>query len=231
MKTRYVLLPLALLAAAGATAVSSVKAPLAAAPTPVLTATPVTGEYVEARTAAVFAGACHYNGELVTTGQDALLAWHVTSGSFEGIDLSGLRAMAAVTSPENLSHEHASRKTELLIDSSASAAQVKAFTDLLHSKASAQLGDIAAVRRGPIAFTHNDAGYTVSAEGYGTLDVHPMPNGECCKQPNLVWYSPILPLEGRKVGYTEAAAYTAGTVGDPWQRGDENSAFYGTCSF
>ena len=28
------------------------------------------GDYVEVRTASVFAGACHYNGEVVTTGRD-----------------------------------------------------------------------------------------------------------------------------------------------------------------
>src|SRR5687767_11175075 len=39
------------------------------------------GEYVEVRTASVFAGACHYNGEVVTTGRDALMAWNVTSGN------------------------------------------------------------------------------------------------------------------------------------------------------
>ena len=58
-----------------------------------------------------------------------------------------------------------------------------------------------------------------------------MPNDECCKQPNLVWYSPLMPLDHRKVGYTDSAAYLAGTVGDPWQRSDENSAFYGSFSF
>jgi hypothetical protein len=36
----------------------------------------ITGDYIEARTAAVFAGACHYNGELVTTGHDAIMAWN-----------------------------------------------------------------------------------------------------------------------------------------------------------
>ena len=37
--------------------------------------TKIAGDYVEARTASVFAGACHYNGELVTTGRDAIMAW------------------------------------------------------------------------------------------------------------------------------------------------------------
>ena len=43
------------------------------------------GDYVEARTASVFAGACHYNGELTTTGRDALMAWNITAGSWDGV--------------------------------------------------------------------------------------------------------------------------------------------------
>ena len=35
----------------------------------------VKGDYVEARTARVFAGACHYNGELTTTGRDVEMIW------------------------------------------------------------------------------------------------------------------------------------------------------------
>jgi len=46
--------------------------------------TSVKGDYVEVRTASVFAGACHYNGEVTTTGRDALMAWNVTSGNFCG---------------------------------------------------------------------------------------------------------------------------------------------------
>ena len=46
-------------------------------------------------------------------------------------------------------------------------------------------------------------------------------------QPNLVWYSPLVHLTWRKVGYTINAAYVAGQISDPWQRSDENGAFYG----
>src|SRR3954464_9991285 len=84
----------------------------------------ITGDYVEARTASVFAGACHYNGELVTTGRDAIMAWSFTSGSYHGTDLSGVRAMASVTADDNLSQEHATRKAELIVDTHATAAQV-----------------------------------------------------------------------------------------------------------
>src|SRR5438132_13368473 len=63
----------------------------------------VRGDYVEVRTASVFAGACHYNGEITTTGRDALMAWNVTSGKWSGVDLAGVRAVAIVTSEVNLS--------------------------------------------------------------------------------------------------------------------------------
>src|SRR6188474_3381125 len=69
------------------------------------------GDYVEVRTASVFAGACHYNGEVVTTGRDALMAWNVTSGKWQGVDLTGVRAMAIVTADANLSDDQAPRTT------------------------------------------------------------------------------------------------------------------------
>jgi hypothetical protein len=190
----------------------------------------IAGEYVEVRTASVFAGACHYNGELVTTGRDAVMAWNFTSGTWNGVDLRGLRAMGAVSSDENLSNETAIRKTELTIDSAATPAQASALADLLRKEYGARLGNIVAVRRAPIAFNHADRGYTIKADGFAEMSVQPMPNRECCKQPNLVWYSPLVPLKDRRVGYTRSAAYRAGTVGDTWERAAENSAFYGSFS-
>src|SRR4030095_3889913 len=81
------------------------------------------GDYVEARTASVFAGACHYNGEVVTTGRDALMAGNVTSGKWHGVDLSGLRVMAIVSAAANLGESNAARQSEIIIDSQASRTQ------------------------------------------------------------------------------------------------------------
>lgn len=189
----------------------------------------VTGDYVEARTASVFAGACHYNGELVTTGQEAIAAWDVTSGYWKGANLSGVKAMAAVGSDNNLG-EPGERRSELVIDSAVSDTQAAAFTDMLRTECGKQMGSIISVRRGPVTFVH-EGGYKVKSEGLGAMTVKPMPDAACCKQPNLVWYSPLAPIEGRKVGYTVEANYSSEKVGDRWQRGDENSAFYGTFAY
>ena len=190
----------------------------------------ITGDYVEARTASVFAGACHYNGELVTTGRDAIAAWSFTGGSYNGTDLSGVRAMAAVSSEQSLGLE-GTRKAELIVDTHATDAQATAVRDLIQSKCGDRIGKIVSLRRAPVSFTHDAKDFAVKADGFAELSVQPMPNNECCAQPNLVWYTPLSPIEGRKVGYTLSASYTAGSIGDRWQREGENSAFYGTFAF
>jgi len=188
------------------------------------------GDYVEVRTASVFAGACHYNGELVTTGRDAIMAWNVTAGEFNGVNLAGVRAMAVVSSEANLIDDKAVRKSEIVIDA-ASDAQAAAWTAMLKQQSAAALGTIVSVKRGPVTFKHDAKhGYTVDAAGFASAQVSAMPNGECCKQPNDVWYEPLTKLEGRKVGFTATARYAGGKVGENWQRANENSAFYGSFS-
>ena len=60
------------------------------------------GEYVEARTAEVFAGGCIMNSEAETMGRQAIMAWKITTGSFDGVVLDGLTVAAAVAGDRNL---------------------------------------------------------------------------------------------------------------------------------
>jgi hypothetical protein len=187
------------------------------------------GDYVEVRTASVFAGACHYNGEVVTTGRDAMMAWNVTSGKWQGVDLAGMRALAIVTADANLSDNDAARQSEIIIDAQASDAQSKALIDVLQRKYAAAFGNVVAVRRAPISFQHSGRSYAVAADD-ASINVEAMPNDLCCKMPNLVWYTPLVGLENRKVGYTVKATYSGKTIATPWSRSGENSAFYGSFS-
>ena len=189
--------------------------------TPKLTA-PIAGDYVEARTASVFAGACHYNGELVTTGNDAIMAWQFNSG---------VRVMAVVSSEANLGDGSASRKSEIVVDDSAASMQGDAAVKAILSREASSLGKVVAIRSAKITFRHEQGQYQVESAGFASLVIEALPDGECCKQPNSVWYSPLAHLSSREVGYTDNAAYLAGKITDSWQRGDENSAFYGAFSY
>jgi len=187
----------------------------------------VTGDYVEARTASVFAGACHYNGELTTTGRDAELVWHVRTGTASGVDISGLNVLAAVTAADNLKDAVTSRRTVLFIDERATPAQTKALAGLLMTSYKDSLGEIVAVKRAPITFTRTGDSFKVDARSIGKLDVAAMPNAECCKQPNLVWYQPLVNITDRKVGFTRESGIEDSTLGVSWSKLNQNTAFYG----
>ncbi len=188
----------------------------------------IRGDYVEVRTASVFAGACHYNGEVTTTGRDALMAWNVTSGKWNGVDLAGVRAVAVVTSDVNLSDNDAARRSEIIIDRNASHSQAVAMLEVLKTRYVGSLGRIVAVVSAPVSFDHTGGSYTVNAGRLASINVEAMPNDLCCKMPNLIWYSPLVPLGNRKVGYTRDALYAGDSLGQSWERSGENSAFYGS---
>src|SRR5215207_6891252 len=150
------------------------------------------GVYVEARTASVFAGACHYNGELTTAGREAVLAWGVTAGSWDGVSLAGVRAVAVVGSEANLTDSAAARRSELIVDGNASAAQAAALARALGHAYGAVLGRVAGVRRAPVSFSAEGKSYKVAAPGAAVLDVEAMPDDLCCRMPQLVWYAPLV---------------------------------------
>ena len=108
-------------------------APLAARP-----ASSVTGTYVEARTAEVFAGACVMNGEAATTWREALVAWKVDHGQVNGVAVDGLAVVAALSADANLGiHEIGGEATTaraaLYVDSRATAAQRTALVSMVRS--------------------------------------------------------------------------------------------------
>jgi len=191
----------------------------------------IRGDYVEVRTASVFAGACHFNGEVTTTGRDALMAWNVVSGKWKGVDLSGVRAVAIVTSDTNLSESDVARRSEIVVDRTASHEQAVAFVEALKTKYAGSLGNIVAVLSEPITFDHTGKNYSVEAGRIAAINVEALPNDLCCKMPNLVWYSPLVPLSNRKVGYTTNALFAGDKLGTEWQRSGENSSFYGNFAF
>src|SRR5437016_10294279 len=56
----------------------------------------ISGDYLETRSADVYTGQCFANGEVNLVGNEAILAWHVQSGTWNGVPLDGLSVAAAV---------------------------------------------------------------------------------------------------------------------------------------
>src|SRR5882724_8608624 len=67
----------------------------------------IRGDYVETRSADVYTGSCFANGEVNLVGNEAILAWHVQSGTWDGVQLDGLTVAAAVRARATLGDPYA----------------------------------------------------------------------------------------------------------------------------
>ena len=56
----------------------------------------IKGEYIETRSADIYTGQCFANGEMGLAGDQAIVAWHVKKGSWDGVSLAGLSVVGAV---------------------------------------------------------------------------------------------------------------------------------------
>src|ERR1700736_6747049 len=75
----------------------------------------IRGDYIEARTADVFTGPCFSNAEVFVYGSQAVMAWKVNEGSFDGVDLSGLSVAAAVKGTTTFSEDKPELATAVVI--------------------------------------------------------------------------------------------------------------------
>ncbi len=184
------------------------------------------GTYIEARSASVFAGACHYNSELVTAGREALLAWRFEAGRVGGTDLAGVEVLAAVASAENLS-QGAARRSVLYVDASVTDEQRQTVRDWVQARCGAELGEVIAVESLPVDVAFDGERYSARAGEALELTGSLLPDRECCKMPYDVWYEPFTPIEGRIVGNSERFAWNETRLARGFELRERNDTFLG----
>ena len=117
---------------------------------------------------------CVWLGEATREGCDVLLAWHVSSGSKDGVDLSGLNAVMAVRSPKRMTD--GGWKVALYLDDRASTEQADALGAVFSGSAGGHLsglgpliGEVAGVK--PAAITFERTGGSLHAEVAGAVSM------------------------------------------------------------
>ena len=196
------------------------------------TATAIAGDYVEARTAEVFAGGCILGSEGEPAGREAILAWRGGQGTVNGVTLDGLAVVAVVAADTSLGmHEiggaapHAI-KAALRIDKRATPAQRDALVTLARTLAPSVVRDIVDVKAVPIAFDR-DAHHVVVRAGEAALDVSPHLHHD----PNcgaLQWFEPLAATSHAELGMTNTQTWSGSSLGSQWDQTDRKSSFVGT---
>jgi hypothetical protein len=193
----------------------------------------VSGSYVEARTAEVFTGACIMGSEAETMGKEAVLAWKVDRGTFNGISLDGLAVVAAVAGDKNLGikevgGEQAVTHSTLFVDQRANPAQRLALVALASDLSKGTLGTIVNVSPAPIRFADSDAEVQVTGSPV-TLEVSKhAPHEETCGA--MQWFHPLASVDAAEVGLTAQHSFTGSGLGSRWSDPNRRSSFYGTFS-
>jgi hypothetical protein len=189
------------------------------------------GDYVEARTCNIYIGACHANGERVTTGREAILAWDIKDGEIDGYKMTGLKAMAVVVGSDNLGDcstpaaKCGARKTVLYVDSRASDGQRESLAWALNDKYGKALGTIVKVKSAPISFTRKGQEFAVSIPNVAEVKATALKKS-CCVMPHEVWYKPMIEVKNSVIGTASINEFKgAAELKTQWRRTDENSTY------
>ena len=194
----------------------------------------LTGSYVEARTAEVFTGGCIMNSEAETVGKQAVLAWKVDRGSFNGISLDGLSVVAAISGDRNLGMQEMggdkpSVRSAMYVDARANAAQQLALVAMANELSHGIVGTIVQVTPSPIQFPDHGSEIQVSA-GQVTLDV----NKHLTHEPTcgaMQWFHPFAQIDDAAMGVASQHLFTGSALGTKWSDPNKRSAFFGTFSY
>lgn len=190
----------------------------------------VQGEYIEARSASVYVGACHFGAEFVEGGKEATLVWNIHRGSWNNVSLDGLTAVAVVSAKNNLAIDTKTRKSVLYVDTKATSEQRAALSNMLATKRSDVLGKVVATQIAPITFAKKGTKYDVTVGKVLSLAANRYPCVHCT-QPHQIWYEPLTEIQNAIVGKSEIYRYKDKHLSVNWQQGDAaNNVFVGSFS-
>lgn len=190
----------------------------------------VQGEYIEARSASVYTGACHFGAEFVDGGKEATLVWNIQHGTWNDVSLDGLTVVAIVTAKKNLAIDTETRKSVLYVDTDTTAAQRAALRNMLATKQAEVLGDIVAMQSAPLSFAKEGTRFDVTVGEVLALSANRYPCA-ACTQPHQIWYQPLAPVQNAIVGKSEVYRYQDTHLAVTWHQGGAvNNVFVGDFS-
>jgi hypothetical protein len=194
----------------------------------------LSGDYVEARTSEVFTGPCIMGSEGEVSGKEAIMAWRVSRGAYNGVSLDGLSVVAVVAADRHLSmHEFGAPapktiKSVVMVDSRATAAQQRALVSMARSLAPKVFTEVVSTTAVPITFRKDKDAVAVAA-GAAKLDIvtefeHPATCGA------TRWFGTLSRTDGSRPALTRSQEWSGPEFGSQWTQYDRKSSFFGTFS-
>ena len=182
------------------------------------------GRYLEARDATVFAGACHINGESLSRGRSALVAWSIEGGDYQGVALDGVQIVCAVSSTANLADDGA-RSTIVYLDELLEPERRAAAVAWLGARHAATLGEVSTVKYVPLFLVFDGDTYELDIPGVASLHGLALADKSCCTMKSDVWYEPLADVDEAVVGNSEVCRFDGDGDAEGWAYQHENNSF------
>ncbi|MGH9326037.1 MAG: DUF1326 domain-containing protein [Terriglobia bacterium] len=191
----------------------------------------IQGRYVEVRSADVYTGPCFANSEVGVQGRQAIVAWKISQGEWDGTNLSGLSVVAVVRAKDNLGdpyHNPYPAKSILIVDQRANAAQRSALIEFAHAAGGRLVANVVRVDRAPIRVNFsgkmNDA-VTVAAGNLARIQTRSLCAGDSICGNEIRYYPPLTKVSHAMPAYTLADAFDGTGLGVVWTSNDTRSAY------
>ena len=193
----------------------------------------VRGEYVEARTADVYTGACFANSEVGNTGDVAVMGWRVSKGNFNGVSLDGLNVVAVVRGQGTLGFVDGTAypvKSVLILDERASVEQRQALQGFAQRMGGDLLSNIVRVDSAPIEFSLEEnnvhmAAATLKAGNLAAIRTRAMNKKDHVCSNEEVWYLPLTKVKHAMPAVAMEHRFKGEGLGMKWSSPDKRSAF------
>lgn len=194
----------------------------------------VTGDYIESRSADVYTGQCFANGEVGLSGDQAILAWHIRSGSWEGVQLDGFSVVAAVKANATLGDPYADpypAKSVLIVDQRASAQERAALAAFAKHMGGKLLANVVNVISAPVEIqvpADHDSVASLKAGDFLTVQTRSINDNDHLCGNESTFYQPLTQVIHAMPAVALTDSYSGGSLGRTWTLHDKRSAFVGT---
>ncbi|MBX7166998.1 MAG: DUF1326 domain-containing protein [Pirellulales bacterium] len=193
------------------------------------------GEYIESRTCDVYTGPCFANAEVGLTGSEALRAWSIEQGQFDGVDLSGLRVAVATKAESTLSFggpqvDMGVIRSVVYVDQRADAQQQQALVDFVKRHGGPAVGTVVAVEAKPIdmALDHLEMVGRLQVGRIAELETRKLGKADCVCTNEMIYYPPLAAVDNSEAAYTVEGRFDGRGLGVKWNNRSSRSAFLAT---
>lgn len=198
--------------------------------------TQIHGEYLESRNADVWVGACFANSEIGLVGDQAVMAWRIAGGSWNGVKLDGLSVVAAVKASATLGSTYGNpypAKSILIFDSKATEEQRAALTSFVKAMGGRLFDTIVRTESAPISFDvkyegeHPVSGSMKAGEIAAIRTRLVSDKDHVCGHED-VFFEPLAPTVHSMASVALMDSFKGQGLGVSWTLSEKRSAFVGT---